>query len=144
MILAILITICLVVRILISRQFLNISEHPDFYPDEVLPETVLQICIIVVLSVSINRWIGKTNQPANMGPWKFIVASIISLALVLIILPDRGLIVYLVHIATAGIEHYHPAKFHREGTFPNQQLQGFRLFWLALAPQSRSSWQPSA
>jgi hypothetical protein len=61
--------------------------------------------------------------------------SIICLAgplIVLLSLPDLGLVHYLVHIATSGIEAAQPGAVHRLGNFPDQRSEGFRLFWIAL------------
>jgi hypothetical protein len=121
---------CAVGRILLAREIIRLPD--EFLAQEtVFPDTLALIGIIVVLSNSIERRRFKpaAKESLCMTALAF-VAGVLILAL---ILRDTGLITYLVHIATQGIERAQQGRFQRVGTFPDQESEGFRLFWLSEA-----------
>ena len=94
-------------------------------------DVVVQLSIIAVLSDSVRRW--RTDIPLRRPRISRIFATwMLGVALVILMLPDIGLMYYLVHIATAGIELAHPLRLQRPGVFPDQYQEGFRLFWLTI------------
>ena len=130
-IIAVVLGICLLARILLLRRIIQLPEH-DLLVHLIFPDTLTLICAIVVFSDSISRWRHPTNARTSRT-WVTVPAFISGVVLALLLLPDSGLITYLVHIATQGIEVAQPARFQRVGVFPNQQAEGYRLFWLSLA-----------
>jgi hypothetical protein len=54
----------------------------------------------------------------------------------LLVLPDAGMVQYLVHLAICGIEAAQPARFNRLDTYPDPRADGFRFFWAALGAVS--------
>lgn len=129
-IVAIIIGVCLVARILILRRVINLPEHENFYPSEIFPDTLLLMSVILVLTDSIRRWQRKNLKPQS--GWIALLGSVCGFVLALLILPDSGLIHFLVHVATQGIELAAPLKFQRVGAFPTHQAEHFQLFWLSL------------
>jgi hypothetical protein len=111
---------------------LRTPEHTDFIGPDIFPDTMASIFVIVVLCDSVSRW-GHPSRTLRMRRgWISLLAVIGGVVLALIVLPDAGMITYLVHVATQGIEHAQPFKFQRSGFFPDQRLEGFRFFWLSL------------
>jgi hypothetical protein len=124
------ISTCLVMRILIARHLLKLPEGQDIWDFKVVPDAVLYVFTIVVLSDSIQRWkpqkIETRLKRTNTLAW---IAVVI---LTLIVLPHAGFVVYLVNIATQGIEQSARLSFQRPNVFPNQQLDHYRIFWSSL------------
>src|SRR3954469_19247989 len=122
---------CLFARVLLSRNILQFP-NDDVLLYESFPDTMTLICVIVVLINNVERWQRKDSyrkQPA----WLTGLVFAIALILLLILLPDTGMIAYLVHVATQGIERAQPARFQRIGVFPDHEREAFRLFWLSVA-----------
>lgn len=120
---------CLLFHILILRQVIRPIDHEDLFIVELVPGTLLDICVIVVLIDCLRRW-----QRAKSSEYRALIeplAWFLGLAFALIVLPDSGLIMYLVHIATEGIEKAMPLRFHRPNVFPNQRLEHFQVFWMS-------------
>jgi hypothetical protein len=121
---------CAVGQILVAREMIHLSEG-ILALHSVFPDTLALICMIVMISNSIERWDLKpaAKESMCMAAMAFL-AGVLILAL---ILRDTGLITYLVHIATQGIERAQQGRFQRLGTFPDQESEGFRFFWLSEA-----------
>lgn len=120
---------CLLFHILILRKVIQPIDHEELFLVELVPGTLLEICVIVVLIDCVRRW-----QRAKSSEYRALIeplAWFLGLAFALIVLPDSGLIVYLVHIATEGIEKAMPLRFHRPNVFPNQRLEHFQVFWMS-------------
>src|SRR5947208_1245950 len=86
--------------------------------------------MIVVLSDSVCRWLPRISHH-SLPMWRIGIQWLAGISLVMLMLPDVGLVHYLVHIATEGIEASQPLKFQRAGTFPNHGREGFRLYWIS-------------
>ena len=127
---AVTIGICLAAHTLISRQIISLPDHADLFFNHVFPDNLLLISVIIVLIDSIRRW--QQNKRKVQRAWIDVLAAISGLLLALLVLPDSGLITYLVHIATQGIERAGPVKFQRPGVFPDQEHEHFQTFWLSL------------
>jgi hypothetical protein len=128
---AAMILVCMASRILISRRMMQLPEHNDFFGNEIFPDTLAMICTIFVLSDSVHSWRHDKPVGKNHG-WITIGATIAGLVFALIVLPDTAMIIYLVHIATQGIEFSHPVRFQRLGLFPDHAAEGYRFFWLSV------------
>jgi hypothetical protein len=125
------ITTCLGMRILIARRLLKLPEGQNTWDFNVVPDAVLYVFTIVVLSDSIQRW--KPKRIETRLERENALAWIAVVILTLIVLPHSGFIVYLVNIATQGIEQSARLVFQRANVFPNQQLDHYRIFWRSLA-----------
>ncbi len=122
---------CIAVQLLLSRNVVSLPEHTPGYWYDIIPNILWIVCLIVTLSACLRR----EERKKSVERYSIFLACAIWFAgtiLALLLLPDTGLIQFLVHIATQGIEAFQPLKFHRIGTFPDQQSEGFRLFWLSL------------
>jgi hypothetical protein len=130
--LASVIAACLVSQMSISHHLWQEPTSGDLIVYQSSIWTVVQICMIVVLSDSVRRWSPHT-PPAASNRWRVVFWWILSLAVVAAALPDLGLVAGLVHLATEGIEAGQPVRFSRTGTYPNHQTEGFRSFWITSA-----------
>ena len=120
---------CLLLHILILRQVIQPLDREELIFVELVPGTQLDLSVIIVLIDCVRRW--QRERPSKHRRWIEPVAWILGLAFALIVLPDSGLITYLVHLATEGIEQATPLKFHRPDAYPNQQLEHFQAFWMS-------------
>jgi hypothetical protein len=120
---------CLLFHILILRKVIQPIDHEDHFIVSLAPGTLLDISVIVVLIDCVRRW--QRAKPARYRTWIEPLAWIFGLAFALIVLPDSGLIMYLVHIAIEGIERAAPLRFHRPDVFPNHELEHFQTFWMS-------------
>lgn len=128
--LLILIVVCLLGTVLLSRQVLSLPKHGEFTPYQVFPDKILVLAIIVVLVDSLRRW--RHTDRRRQSLWTDVLVFILGASLALFyIWPDSGMIVFLVHIATQGIES--AQRYHRPGVFPNHELEHFRTYWMSLA-----------
>lgn len=126
------IVFCTLLELLISRQIVAMPESEGlFLTIEVLPSAVWVTALIIVLSDSIGRWRGSV-RPASRSRLRRVLQWSTSITIVLLILPETALIIWLVHITTAGIEIAAPLALQREGAFPDHAAESFRLFWLSL------------
>src|SRR3954470_17612266 len=125
--------ICSVAQMLVAHGFLEIPVNTELLMlDSVWwIEVIVQLCIIVVLSSSIMHF-QSSEHVKPFSQWQSTISWILGGGLILAFLPSRTQIVYLVHVATAGIEAYQPLAFRRPATFPDHYSQHFRLFWLTL------------
>jgi hypothetical protein len=130
---AALLSVCLITALLISRYILELPDTETFLSYEAFPYVVWVVCLIVVLSVSLlRRQQSKQQRPPTWQLLTILFAGAIAAAL---ILPDIGLVHFLVHVAAAGIEHAQPAEFQTVGSFPDLRAERFTLFWLTMAAQ---------
>jgi hypothetical protein len=127
-----LLTTCLIAAVLVARQVVKLPESETFFSYELFPYAVWIACLIVVLSANLARW--RSVIPLRPEPWWRTPALwVAGVAMAALLLPDSGFILYLVHIATEGIEHAQPPRFQTIGAFPDQRAEGFRLFWISAA-----------
>jgi hypothetical protein len=129
--LASIIGVCIVSRILISRKAIHLPEHTDLYLNQIFPDQVLWISVIVVLIDCVRRW-----QPVELKHSLFDtneIALILGACFALLILPDRQFITYLVNVAMQGIECAAPLVHQRPGIYPNHQIEHYRTFWLSFS-----------
>jgi hypothetical protein len=126
------IAICLLVRLLVDRQYLQLPEHQDLFWYDVIPNQLWLFGVIIVLSNSVARW-RRTPSRIWQLPGQPAVTWIVGTLLVLILLPDAGMILFLVYVALAGIEEALPLAYQRIGTYPDQEAEGFRLFWISIS-----------
>jgi hypothetical protein len=126
---AALLAACLAMRLLLSRQVIRFPERNDIVFVDIVPDCIWAICIVIVLSNSVARW--RRNGAGHADPlWRHLAVWSLGIAYALVALPDTGLIQFLVHVATEGIESAQPLFCQRAGVFPDQTKEGFRLFWL--------------
>jgi hypothetical protein len=125
---AVLIAACLVARILISRGMITLSESEHVYMVGIFPDTLLQICLIVVLTNSIWRWASPKRQGFRFHTFNKILAMLGGIAFATVMLANTGLIHYLVYLALAAIEGSQPQRMHREGSYPIHESKLLSLF----------------
>jgi hypothetical protein len=128
-VIAAVISICLVAKVLILRQVVSLPDN-DTFQRNAFPDALLEVAMIFVLSDSIRR---RRPSPIRKSRKYDVAACLVGIVLALVVLPDAGFIAYLVHLATQNIEHGQPLKFQRLGTFPDQYTAHFHLFWTSLA-----------
>jgi hypothetical protein len=125
---ALVIAACEIVRLLVSRRVISLPVHDDFYLGDLIPDLVWMVGLTVVLTSSLHRFLRNPDRPQpgwlKAGLW------FAATCLALIVLPDLGLIQFLVHIAIAGIEWSQPGDYQRVGVYPDQRADGFVLFWM--------------
>jgi hypothetical protein len=126
---AAIIALCLAVALLLSQHLIELPDTETYLTYEVFPYAWWTCCIAVVLLASLTRLAPQRMGAKTVGPSSVIAWLITGLAL-LLIMPNIGLITYLVHIATQSIENAQPRIYHREGGFLGES-SGFRLFWVA-------------
>jgi hypothetical protein len=127
LLIGIILFICISGQILIARQMMQLPAQKA--PSRIYPDTLAIICIIVALSNSNERW--RQNAISKERGWPVAIAFVSAVVIFATVLVNTGLMTFLVHIATQGIEHAHTAKLQRAGAFPDQEREGFRLFWLS-------------
>jgi hypothetical protein len=66
-------------------------------------------------------------------PWTLVAVWLAGAVIAALILPDLGLVHFLVHIATAGIEFAQPARYQFADGFPDHRAEGYRSFWISMA-----------
>ena len=126
--LALFLTLCLIVVLLISRGLVALPEHQDlFLFEDVFPMHVWQVCVIVTLVMGVGRW-SSSQHPHRKRRWLGPVACIAVLVLGLLVLPNAALLHYLVHHATEEIDREAAVQWQR---YPDHAQEGFRLFWLS-------------
>jgi hypothetical protein len=125
------IILCLVTTLLLMRRIIELPDSEMYLAYEVFPFAVWICCIIVVLMANLASFGGPGKCPERSS-LTFLPLLLVVLV-VLLMMPDLGLIHYLVHIATAGIEQAQRGVYHRPGVFSNQAEEGFRLFWITTA-----------
>jgi hypothetical protein len=128
-ILAAIMTTCIAAHLLISQNLWHEPTRSDLIIYGPSLDVVIQLSMIVVLSDSVRRWQPQISlRKARLS--RIVAKWMLALVLILLMQPDVGMMYYLVHIATAGIEFAHPVRFQRPGAFPDQYQEGFRLFWI--------------
>lgn len=122
----------IVAALSISRQIVRLPETETRFTYALFPY-VLWICaILVVLMSSVSHW-RRCNEVQPASRSRNLIGWVIGALLALLILPDVGLITYLVHIATGNIESAQPFVYQRPAEFPDHSKEGFRLFWITIA-----------
>ena len=104
-----LLVICLVAVMVVSRRLVSLPESGVLLSYGVFPNAVWVVCLVIVLSVSLLRW--RREPLIREKPWKLVTVWLTGAIIAALILPDIGLIHFLVHVATAGIEFAQPASF---------------------------------
>lgn len=133
LIIAVILAICMMATVLTSRGVVTLPEQVDvFLFDEIFPGLIWTLCVVIVLSASVARWKHGDNRIASLA-WRTRAAWILGVALAVLVLPGITEIVFLVHIATSGIELAIPKRFGRSGVFPDHKAEGFRTFWISIA-----------
>jgi hypothetical protein len=122
--------VCMFAHMLLARRILKLPEHNDFFDTDIFPDTIASILVIFVLTESLARW-RRTKEPRHARAWVTALSVIAGLILALVVLPNEGLVMYLVHLAVSGVEAYQPGRFQRLGAYPNPRADGFRFFWLS-------------
>jgi hypothetical protein len=121
--------ICTVGQILLAREKIHLPQSDLLFVRTIFPDTLALICAIAVLASSNERWRGAVIRKERL--WVSALAFVAGVIILTLMLRDTGLITFLVHIATQGIEVAQPGRFQRVGTFPDQAKEGFRLFWIS-------------
>jgi hypothetical protein len=121
--------LCLSARMFISRHILHLPDHTDLFFSDIFPDNLALILVIFVLTESLARWRRVRHSRPNR-PWAAILAVVAGVILALIVLPDEGLITFLVHVAISNIEAVQ--RFHRPHAYPDPRAEGFRFFWLSV------------
>jgi hypothetical protein len=127
-----LLSICLVTAMLLTRQVVSLPESEAAFSYIPFPYATWVLCLIVVLSADLRRWRPKHASPSRRLV-EYLVVCVAGMIIAVLVLPDTGLIHYLVHIATAGIELAQPVRNQWPGAFPDHRAEGFRTFWAATA-----------
>ncbi len=131
---AALISLCLMTALVISRHIVELPVTETFLSYEAFPYVIWVVCLIVVLSVSLLSW--QRSRQRRPPTWQLLTILFVGAIAAALILPDIGLVHFLVHVATAGIEHAQPAEFKMIGAFPDQRAERFELFCLTMGAQS--------
>lgn len=124
-------TACLMAHLLIEREILKLPDHDDLPPGDIFPEAMATILLVFVLVQSLARW-RQTSTQISDTRWRAAFSAIAGLLLALLVLPDAGMVQWLIHIAISGIEVFQPGKLQRPGAYPDPRAEGFRFFWLSL------------
>jgi hypothetical protein len=122
-----------VVQLLVSRQVIQLPEPEDFLWHQIVPHPLWLLCIVIVLSNSLFRRQPTLDGGKKKPRWRLATAWLMGAFFALIILPDIGLIHFLVHIATHGIDAALPLQHRNASAFPDHQSENFRLFWLSVS-----------
>jgi hypothetical protein len=126
----VLIVVCLLGQVLLSRRILTLPERDGFIFYQLFPDKIFLIVVLFVLIDSLRRW--RPSERRQQRWWIDACVCLFGLSLALFyVWPDTGLTVFLVHIATEGIES--AQRYHRPGVFPNHQIEHFRTYWSSLA-----------
>jgi hypothetical protein len=123
--------LCLVTAMLISRRLLRLPESEAAFGYMPFPYAIWVLCLIVVLTAQIQRW--RRRGARRSRPLEYFIVCLAGLIIAALLLPDAGLIHFLVHVATSGIEAAQPPSHHWPGGFPDHRAEGFRTFWISVA-----------
>jgi hypothetical protein len=126
---AAMLVLCLSARMLISRHILHLPDHTDLFYSDIFPDNIALILVIFVLTESLAHW-RRIKHPRTARPLVAILSVVAGLILALIVLPDAGMVTYLVHVAVSNIEAVQ--RFHRPNAYPDPRTDGFRFFWLSV------------
>ena len=123
---------CVIADLLRARRILELPMSEEFHwPVQISLYSVLQVCMIVVLISSVWQYKIDIARPTRLS--RSVAAWALGTVWLLAMLPQFSTIPFLVHTATQSIETAHPLRFHRAGTFPDHQFEGFRTFWITFA-----------
>jgi hypothetical protein len=126
-----LLVICLATAMIVSRQVISLPDSEMFLSYALFPNALWVVCLVIALSVSFSRW--RREESKRDPPWKLLAVWLAGTVVAALILPDIGLIHFLVHVATAGIEFAQPVRFQFADGFPDHRAEGFRSFWISVA-----------
>jgi hypothetical protein len=124
--------VCLMMSLVLSRQVIKLPESEARFAYQLFPHMVWIGCLILTLMASLTRWRPRREERESL-PWRSLIYLLVGPLILLLSLPEIGLIHYLVHIATQGIENAQPLVYRRPGEFPEHSAEGYRDFWVSLA-----------
>jgi hypothetical protein len=136
---AILIITCLATAMLLARRFTELPDSEAFFTYEPFPYAIWAMCLIAVLSSSLDRWRrrnGNRSDPLLRNAALWIVGSVMAI----LILLDVTFVHFLVHIAINGIEQAQSARYQIVGLFPDHRAEGFRTFWISAVAVAILLW----
>jgi hypothetical protein len=120
---------CIVTYLLTARGIVRFPTKVGIWL-RTFPDILWDVCLIIVLSSSSAHWSAKQFGKVD-GQWQVGATWVAGVALAILVIPHAAFVHYLVHIATQGIDSALPHRFQRADVFPNQESDGFRLFWIS-------------
>lgn len=130
-VLAALIISWLIVGFLRQSGLLRLPDHDSVW-FHLEYQSILPICLVVVVCNGIARWRSSANIPARIRGQSAML-WIVGILVGIITLLDATLIEYLTHKAIAGIEAAHPLWLQRPDVYPDLGDERYRPLWIAFA-----------